>query len=86
MGDWPNPDNLRPIVCAVTEVKIVCTILLRGVPSHLDLLGEIPGRSRQEAIFLEDAIADMDPVDLIIVSLDVKGAFPNTPLLLLEAV
>ena len=28
-GDWANPDNWRPIVCAVTEVKIVLTILLR---------------------------------------------------------
>ena len=28
----------------------------------------------------------MDPVDLIIASLDVKGAFPNTPWLLMEAV
>ena len=28
----------------------------------------------------------MDPVDPIIASLDVKGAFPNTPWLLLEAV
>ena len=28
----------------------------------------------------------MDPVDLIIDSLNVKGAFPKTPLLLLEAV
>ena len=28
----------------------------------------------------------MDPVKLIIASLDVKGAFPNTPWLLLEAV
>ena len=28
----------------------------------------------------------MDPVGLIIASLDVKGAFPNTPRLLLEAV
>ena len=27
----------------------------------------------------------MDPVDLIIASLDVKGAFPNTPWLFLEA-
>ena len=27
----------------------------------------------------------MDPVDLIITSLNVKGAFPNTPWLLLEA-
>ena len=36
--------------------------------------------------FLQDIIADMAPVDLIIASLDVKGAFPNTPWLLLEAV
>ena len=28
----------------------------------------------------------MDPVDLIIASLDIKGAFLNTPWLLLEAV
>ena len=28
----------------------------------------------------------MDPVDLIIASLNVKGAFPNSPWLLLEAV
>ena len=84
--------NWRPIVCAVTEVKIVWTILLRRIRPHLDphipvsLWGAIPGRSPHEAIFLQDTIADMDPVDLIIASLDVKGAFPNTPWLLLEAV
>ena len=91
-GDWANPDNWRPIVCAVTEVKIVWTILLRHIRPHLDphlpasLSGAIPGRSPHEAIFLLDTIADMDPVDLIIASLDVKRAFPNTPWLLLEAV
>ena len=91
-GDWANPDNWRPIVCAVTEVKMVWTILLRCIRPHLDphipasLWGAILGRSPHEAIFLQDTIADMDPVDLIIASLDVKGAFPNTPWLLLEAV
>ena len=35
---------------------------------------------------LRPGFADMDPVDLIVASLDVKGAFPNTPWLLLEAV
>ena len=91
-GDWPNPDNWRPIVCAVTEVKIVWTILLRRILPHLDphipasLRGAVAGRSPHEAIFLQDTIADMDPVDLIIAFLDVKGAFPNTPWLLLEAV
>ena len=90
--DCANKDNLRPIVCAVTEVKIVWTILLRRIFPHLDphipadLWGAIPGRSPHEAIFLKDTIAEMDPVDLMIASLDVKRAFPNTPRLLLEAV
>ena len=91
-GDWANPDNWRPIVCAVTEVRIVWTILLRCIRPHLDphipasLRGAIPGRLPHEAIFLQDTIADMDPVDLIIASLDVKGAFLNNPWLFLEAV
>ena len=90
-GDLANPDNWRPIICAVTEVKIVWTVLLRRISPHLDphipasLLGAIRGRSPHEAIFLQDTIADMDPVDLIIASLDVKRAFPNTPWLPLEA-
>ena len=91
-GDWANPDNWRPIVCAVTVVKIIWTVLLRRVRPHPDphipasLWGAIPGRSPQEAIFFQDTIANVDPVDLIIASLDIKGAFPNTPWLLLEAV
>ena len=91
-GDWANPENWRPIVCAVTEVKIVWTILLRRIRPHLDphilasLWGATPGRSPHKAILLQDTIANVDPVDLIIASLDVKGAFPNTPWLLLEAV
>ena len=90
--DWANPDNWRPIVCAVTEVKIVWNILLRRIRPHLDphipasLWRAIPGRSPHEAIFLQDTIADINPVDLIIASLDVKGAFLNTSWLLLEAV
>ena len=72
--------------------KIVWTILLSHIRPHLgphipaSLWGAIPGRSSHEAIFLQDTITDMDPVDLIIASLDVKGAFPNTPWPLLEAV
>ena len=87
-GDGANPDNWR----AVTEVKIIWTILLRRIRPHLDphipasLWRAIPGWSPHEAIFLQDTIADMDPVDLSIASLDVEGAFPNTPWLLLEAV
>ena len=91
-GDWANPDNWCAIVCAVTEVKIVWTILLRCIRPHLNphvpasLSGAIPGWCPHEAIFLQDTMADMDPVDLIIVSLDLEGAFPNTPWLLPEAV
>ena len=90
-GYWANPGNWRFIVCAVREVKIVCTISLRDIRPHLDpdipasLWGATPGRSLHEAIFLQDAVTNMDPVDLIIASLDVKGAFRNTPWLLLEA-
>ena len=35
---------------------------------------------------MQDAVVDMDPISLIITSLDVKGAFPNTPHRLLQAV
>ena len=91
-GDWANPDTWRPVVCAVTEVKIVWTILVRRICPHLDphipasLWGAIRGRSPHEAISLKDTNPDMDPVDVIIASLDIKRAFANTPWLLLEAV
>ena len=35
---------------------------------------------------MQDALVYMDPISLIITSLDVKGAFPNTPHRLLRAV
>ena len=35
---------------------------------------------------MQDAVVDMDPISLIIKSLDVKGAFPNSPHRLLRAV
>ena len=41
--------------------------------------GEFMGATPGYCIFLQDTIADMDPVELIIASLDVKRAFPNTP-------
>ena len=91
-GARANPDNWRPIVCALTEVKIVWTVLLRRIRPHpvphipASLWGAIPGQSAHGAIFLQDTIANMDPVNLFIPSLNVKGAFWNTPRLLLEAV
>ena len=35
---------------------------------------------------MQDAVVDMDPMSLIITSLDVKVTFPNTPHRLLRAV
>ena len=35
---------------------------------------------------MQDALVDMDPISLIITSPDVKGAFPNTPHRLLQAI
>ena len=67
-------------------------ILLHQVRPQTDphipasLCGAFPGQLPHEAIFLQDAVADMDPVDLIIASLDVEEVFLNTPWLLLEAV
>ena len=71
---------------------MIRTILLHRIRPHPDpdipasLWGAILGRSPREAIFLQDTIADMDPLDLIIPSLDVKGVLLNTTWLLLEAV
>ena len=79
-------------MCAVKEVKILCTIILRRIRPYLDphipasLWRAISGRSAHEVILLQDTVAHMEPIELIIVSLDVKGADPNTPLLPLEAV
>ena len=47
---------------------------------------ELPGHSPLEAILMQDAVEDMDPLSLIITSLDVEGAFPNTPHRLLRAI
>ena len=91
-GDRANLDNWRPIVCATTEAKLIWLLILkrvapavyRAIPPRM--WGAIPGRSPLEAIFMQDAPVDMDPISLIITSLDVKGAFPNTPYGLLRAV
>ena len=82
-GDWANLDKWRPIVRAVTEVKVVWNILMHRFSPHLD--PTYPPAPHQ-SIFVQDTVANMDPVDLTITSLDIKGAFLNTPLLLLEAV
>ena len=92
IADWANPDNWRSTVCATTEAKLIWMLILkqmapavyRAVPPTL--WGAIPGRLPLEAIFVQDAVVDMDRISLIITSRDVRGAFPNTPHRLLRAV
>ena len=91
-GNWAIPDNWRPIVCATTEAKLIWMLILKRVAPAVyraippTMWGAIPGRSPFEALFMQDTVVDMDPISLIIRSLDVKGAFPNTPHRLLRAV
>ena len=55
------------------------------VPRHPTYhVGAIP--TAPEAIFIQYAVADTDRIDLIIASLNVKGAFPNTPHCVPEAI
>ena len=66
-GDWAQTRNLRPIVCAATEDKLVWTLILgriaRAVFAHLpaSMWGVVAGRSPHEAIFLEDTALNMNP-------------------------
>ena len=84
-GDWAQPGNWRPIVCATTEVKLVWTLILcriaLAVFAHVpaSMWGAMAGRSPHEAIFLEDTALDMNPYKMIVPSLDVQGAFPQAP-------
>ena len=79
-------------MCATTEAKLIWMFILKRVAPTVyravppTIWGDIPRRSPLEAIFMQDAVVDMDPISLIVTSLDVKGAFPNTPHRLLGAV
>ena len=59
-GDWAQPGNWRPIVCATTEVKLVWTLVLGRIApavfAHVpaSMWGAMAGRSPHEAIFLQD--------------------------------
>ena len=91
-GDWAQPGNWRPIVCATTEVKLVWTLILGRIAlavfAHVpaSMWGAMAGRSPHEAIFLEDTALDMNPYEMIVASLDVQGAFPDAPHRLLTEV
>ena len=91
-GNGARPNNWRPIVCATTEAKLIWMLFLKRVAPVVyraippTMWEAIPGHSPLEAIFIQNAVVDIDPISLIITSLDVKGAFPNTRHCLLRAV
>ena len=74
------------------EAKLIWMLIMKQVAPLVSraiqptMWGAILGLSPLEAIFLQDAVVDMDPISLIITSLDAKGAFPNTPHRLLQAI
>ena len=82
-GNWANPDNWRPIVCVTTDAKLIWILILKQVAPVVyqaippGLWGGILGRPPLGAIFMQDAVVDMDPISLIITSLDVREAFLN---------
>ena len=84
-GDWAQPGNWGPIVCATTEVKLVWTLILGRIApavfAHVpaSMWGAMAGRYPHEAIFLQDTALDMNPYEMIVASLDVQGAFPQAP-------
>ena len=90
--DWAQPGNWRPIVCATTEVKLVCTLILGRIApavfAHVpaSMWGAMARRCPHEANLLQDTALDMDPYEIIIASLDVQGAFPHAPHQLLTEV
>ena len=91
-SDWANPDNWRPIVGVTMEAKLIWMLILKPVAPVVHraiqptIWGAIPGRSPLEAISMQDALVDVDRISLIISSLDVTAAFPNTPHCLLQAI
>ena len=70
-GDWAQPGNWRPIVCATTEVKLVWMLILGRIAptvfAHVpgSMWGAMAGRSPHEAIFLQDTALDMNPYEML---------------------
>ena len=91
-GNWAQPANLRPIVCATTEVKLVLTLILGRITpavfAHVpaDMCGAMAGRSPHGAIFLQDTALDMNSYKMISASPDIQGAFLHAPHRLLREV
>ena len=93
-GEHLRPGNWRPICCAVTEAKLVWMVIFGRIQRRLyaagvipdNMWGSVPGRSTQEASFLYDMYLDDEDLEAFMASVDVKGAFPNTPHRLIEEV
>ena len=93
-GNHLRPGNWRPICCAVTEAKLVWMVIFGRIQWRLyaagvipdNMWGSVPGRSTQETSFLYDMYLDDEDLEAFIASVDVKGAFPNTPQRLIEEV
>ena len=82
-GDWAQPGNWRPIVCATTKVKLVWTLILGRIApavfAHVpaSMSEAMAGRSPHEALFLQDTTLDMNPYKMIVASLYVQGVYPR---------
>ena len=93
-GDHLRPGNWRPICCAVTEAKLVWMVIFGRIQRQLyaagvipdNMWGSLPGRSTQEASFLYDMWLHDEDLEAFMASVDVKGAFSNTPHRLIEEV
>ena len=81
-GDHLRPGNWTPIFCAVTEAKLVSMVIFGRIQRR----GSVPGRSTQEASFLYDMYLDDEDLDAFMASVDLRGAFPDTPHRLIEEV
>ena len=93
-GDHLRPGNEGLLWCAVTEDKLVWMVIFGGIQRRLYaagvipdiMLGSVPGRSTQEASFLDDMYLDVEDLEAFIASVDVERAFPNTPHRLIQEV
>ena len=93
-GNHLRPGYWRPICCATKEAKLVSMVILGRIQRLLYAAGVIPdimfgsvlGRSTHEASFLYNMYLDDEDPEAFMASLDVKGAFPNTPHRLIEEV
>ena len=92
--DYLRPRSWRPICCAVTEAKVVRMVVFRRIQGRLYEVGNVrdnmwelaPGRSTDEAGFLYNMYLDDEDLESFMASMDVKGAFVNTPHRLIDEV